>query len=124
MFLDLQFGTLREPLSGREWSPAKSRSEIARRVASYRARGLARGDRVLIRFGNRLEFFAELLALWELGACPVPVDSRLTDFEVNNGRVTFRFADVKQGDQVRIIVYAEIRGGVLPHPSGLTFKVL
>jgi oxalate---CoA ligase len=84
MFLDLQIGRLVEPLAGRSWSPAQVRGEVARRVASYRARGLARGDRVLIRFGNRLEFFAELLALWELGACAVPVDGRLTDFEIAN----------------------------------------
>src|SRR5688572_28304218 len=84
MFLDLQVGNLVEPLSGRRWLPAETWLQVARRVASYRSLGLARGDRVLIRFGNRIEFFAELLALWQLGACAVPVDSRLTDFEVGN----------------------------------------
>ena len=35
-------------------------------------------------FGNRLEFFAELLAIWRLGGCAIPVDARLTAFEVEN----------------------------------------
>ena len=33
-------------------------------------------------FGNRLELFAELLALWHMGACVIPVDARLTAYEV------------------------------------------
>jgi acyl-CoA synthetase (AMP-forming)/AMP-acid ligase II len=32
--------------------------------------------------GNTLEFFADLLALWALGACAAPVDPRLTAFEI------------------------------------------
>jgi acyl-CoA synthetase (AMP-forming)/AMP-acid ligase II len=40
------------------------------------------GDRVFVHYGNRLEFFADLLAVWHLGACLVPVDSRLTAFEI------------------------------------------
>jgi class 3 adenylate cyclase len=41
-----------------------------------------------------------------------------------DGMLTFRFANVKRGDQLRVIVFAETHGGNLPHPSGLTFKVL
>lgn len=40
------------------------------------------GDRVFLPFGNSLEFFAELLAIWKLGACAVPIDARLTAFEI------------------------------------------
>jgi len=53
-----------------------------RRIAYYRRQGVAPGDRVLIHFGNTLEFFVDLLALWRLGACVVPIDARLTAFEV------------------------------------------
>lgn len=53
-----------------------------RRTARFQRQGLAAGDRVFLVFGNRLEFFAELLAIWRLGACAVPVDARLTAFEV------------------------------------------
>jgi len=66
--------------------PALDRAEIgrqvARRIARFERRGLGRGDRVFLPFGNRLEFFAELLAIWRLGGCAVPIDARLTAFEV------------------------------------------
>jgi acyl-CoA synthetase (AMP-forming)/AMP-acid ligase II len=82
MFLDLQVGLLAEPLSGRRWEPADVTREVALRVARFQRHGLTRGDRVFLPFGNRLEFFAELLAAWQLGACAVPIDARLTPFEV------------------------------------------
>ncbi len=83
MFLDLKVGALAEPISGRHWAGTDIRREVARRTARLRRHGLAAGDRVFLLFGNRLEFFAELLAIWRLGACAVPVDARLTAFEVN-----------------------------------------
>jgi acyl-CoA synthetase (AMP-forming)/AMP-acid ligase II len=82
MFLELRFGRLVEPVSGRAWEADETRRQVASRLAAYRARGMRRGDRVFLHLGNRLEFFAELLAVWEAGACAIPVDGRLTPFEV------------------------------------------
>ena len=82
MFLDLQFGNLIEPLTGRRWTPADTRMRIEARVGAYAAAGLSRGDRVFIHFGNCPEFFAELLAVWTLGACAIPIDARFTAFEI------------------------------------------
>lgn len=82
MFLDLRLGALVEPLAKRRWEPDHIAIEMARRIARFQRLGLARGDRVFLTFGNRLEFFAELLAIWRLGACAVPIDARLTAFEV------------------------------------------
>lgn len=82
MLLDLQIGALAEPVSGRRWDNAAIDREVACRIARLRAHGLARGNRVFLTFGNRLEFFTELLAIWHLGACAVPIDARLTPFEV------------------------------------------
>ena len=82
MFLDLEPGNLVEPISGRAWDRASIQREVALRVARFQTHGLQRGDRVFMPFGNRLEFFAELLAIWRLGACAVPIDARLTPFEV------------------------------------------
>ncbi|HEX4994092.1 MAG TPA: class I adenylate-forming enzyme family protein [Methylomirabilota bacterium] len=56
--------------------------EVSARAARYRRRGLRPGDRVLLHFGNRLEFFAELLAVWRSGAVAVPVDGTLTRVEL------------------------------------------
>lgn len=82
MLLDLQPGNLTEAVSGRRWSRDDVAREVALRVARLEARGVVPGDRVLLPFGNRLEFFAELLAAWRAGACSVPIDARLTAFEV------------------------------------------
>ncbi|MCM8594618.1 class I adenylate-forming enzyme family protein [Accumulibacter sp.] len=82
MFVDLRVGNLVEPLTGRRWESPEVGRQVALRVARLQARGLARGDRVFLPFGNRLEFFAELLAIWKLGGCAVPIDARLTPFEV------------------------------------------
>ncbi|RMF96070.1 MAG: long-chain fatty acid--CoA ligase [Gammaproteobacteria bacterium] len=82
MFLDLQPGQLIEALDGRRWTPAQLWPEVARRVGALKRLGLQPGERVFLHFGNRLEFFAELLATWYCGACAIPLDARLTAFEV------------------------------------------
>jgi acyl-CoA synthetase (AMP-forming)/AMP-acid ligase II len=82
MFLDLNVGQIVEPISGRKWTQAEIHHEIAKRTARFQRHGLARGHRVFMPFGNRLEFFAELIAIWRLGACAIPIDARLTAYEI------------------------------------------
>lgn len=82
MFVDLDVGTLHEPLSGRRWEPASVRREVARRLVHFRQHQLQPADRVFIGYGNRLEFFADLLSVWHLGGVAVPIDARLTPFEI------------------------------------------
>lgn len=84
MLFDLSVGNLIEPVSGRRWDQAEIRGQVARRIARFQKSGLAPKDRVFLAFGNRLEFFAELLAVWRLGGCAIPIDSRLTAFEAEN----------------------------------------
>jgi oxalate---CoA ligase len=78
----MRIGTLIEPLTGRRWSPAETRARVEARAAAFTARGLTSGERVIVLYGNSLEFFADLLALWRLNACAVTVDPRLTAFEI------------------------------------------
>jgi len=75
-------GELHEPLSGRVWDPPTIRRQRNRRAALYASAGIAPGDLVFLHHGNTLEFFADLLALWTVGAVAAPVDPRLTAFEV------------------------------------------
>jgi acyl-CoA synthetase (AMP-forming)/AMP-acid ligase II len=75
-------GELSEPLSGRTWDRRTIRRQWQRRAAHYAGAGVERGDLVFLHHGNTLEFFADLLALWALGACAAPVDPRLTVFEI------------------------------------------
>jgi len=105
MFVDLSVGNLAEPVSGRRWERQEIGRQVALRIARFQSRGLARGDRVFLPFGNRLEFFAELLAIWRLGACAVPIDARLTPFEVRTlaAAATPRLAVVDNATDSRII---------------------
>ena len=82
MLMDLRTGNIVEAVAGRRWDPQEVARQVARRVARLQLMGLQPGDRVFMPFGNRLEFFAELLAVWRLGACAVPIDARLTAFEI------------------------------------------
>ena len=84
MLVELQVGNLIEPFSDRHWDRAEIKRQVARRIIRFQARELRPGDRVFLLFGNRLEFFAELLAIWQLGGCAIPIDARLTPFEVEN----------------------------------------
>ena len=82
MFLSLRVGNLIEPLTGRRWTPRDVHMRVEARIGALAAAGLGRGDRAFIHFGNCHEFFAELLAVWSLGACAIPIDPRFTPFEI------------------------------------------
>lgn len=84
MFVDLQVGSLSEPLTGRHWDRRSVEREWAYRVSLFRGHGLVPGDRVFLHYGNCCEFFVDLLAIWSLGGCAIPIDPRLTAFEVGN----------------------------------------
>jgi oxalate---CoA ligase len=90
MYVDLTVGNLIEPVGNRQWDRHEIGRQVGRRIARLRRHGVIRGDRVFLPFGNRLEFFAELLAIWRVGACAVPIDGRLTAFEVQTLIATTR----------------------------------
>ena len=94
MFADLKCGALSELESGRRWSSQEVAAVVASRAAQLRAVGLQHGDRLFILYGNNRQFFVDLLAAWNTGATVVPVDNRLTPFELQNleRTVTPRFA--------------------------------
>jgi acyl-CoA synthetase (AMP-forming)/AMP-acid ligase II len=82
MRLQRSVGRLEEPLTGRRWDREAILARVQARVAHYERRGLGPAERVFLHHGNTLEFFADLLAVWTLGGCAVPIDPRLTPFEV------------------------------------------
>ncbi len=77
-----QIGDIHEPLTGRSRSGVELAQETLRRRGGLAAAGVAPGDRVILGHGNDIEFFTSLPALWHLGACAVPLDPRLTPFEI------------------------------------------
>jgi acyl-CoA synthetase (AMP-forming)/AMP-acid ligase II len=104
MTADPVVGALAEPISGRRWEPAEVGHQVGARCHRYRGAGVAPGDRVFLHFGNRLEFFADLLAIWRLGAAAVPLDPRLTAWEVERlietARPRLALTDDDTGDAV------------------------
>jgi acyl-CoA synthetase (AMP-forming)/AMP-acid ligase II len=75
-------GRVIEPLSGRAWSPTEIGRRLRGRRELFNGLGLTTGDRVFLHHGNTLEFFVDLLAVWHVGGCAIPIDPRLTRFEV------------------------------------------
>lgn len=90
MLIDLQPGRLIEPLTPRGWSRTEVISQVFSRAHRYYGIGIGAGDRVFLHYGNNMEFFADLLALWRLGAVAIPIDGRLTSFEVERLAQTVR----------------------------------
>jgi acyl-CoA synthetase (AMP-forming)/AMP-acid ligase II len=84
MFFDLAPGCLIEPLTGRTWSSREIGGRVFARMQHLQREGLRHGDRVFVLYGNKIEFFVDVLAAWHSGASLVPIDSRLTSFEIEN----------------------------------------
>ena len=82
MFSALQVGAITEPLTRRKWDRQTIIREFHKRIHSYHEQGMRESDRVFLHFGNKVEFFVDVLAIWSLGGCVIPIDSRLTPFEV------------------------------------------
>jgi acyl-CoA synthetase (AMP-forming)/AMP-acid ligase II len=82
MFVNLTFGSLTEPLTDKHWDREAVRQRYRQRLAFYARRGLAPADRVFLHYGNTPEFLVDLVAIWGLGGCAIPIDSRLTPFEI------------------------------------------
>ncbi|MDM0015520.1 ATP-dependent acyl-CoA ligase [Variovorax sp. J22P168] len=62
-------------VAGRAWSHADAASAAAGRAAALAQAGLARGDRVALMSGNRIEFLEVFLGAGWLGAVAVPINT-------------------------------------------------
>src|SRR3954454_11081110 len=64
------------------WNYRELAERIARLAGGLRARGLMRGDRVLLSLENCGEFLELLFGCWAAGLCAVPANARLHPREV------------------------------------------
>lgn len=60
-----------DPASGARWSYAELDARADRLAAGLRARGVAKGDKVVVQLPNVAEFFEVVFALFRMGALPV-----------------------------------------------------
>jgi acyl-CoA synthetase (AMP-forming)/AMP-acid ligase II len=88
MFIDLKVGNLIEPLTGRRWDQEKILRRISASMVCLRSQGISDSDSVFLHYGNTIEFFVDLLSVWYLGGCVIPIDPRLTAFEVETLAMT------------------------------------
>lgn len=70
-------GAIVDARLGRRVSPVELRREVLRRAAVCAALGLGPGARAALWRGNGWELLADLLAVWETGACAVVLDPAL-----------------------------------------------
>ena len=84
MFIGTQIGNLFEPLTGRKWDRARIDQEFNARLAYYHEHGIRPLDRIFLLYGNHIEFFIDLLAIWNLGGIVIPIDPKLTAPEVES----------------------------------------
>jgi oxalate---CoA ligase len=61
---------------------AKIFKEMTIRAKILKDSGVGRGDKVIISHGNSPEFFIDLFAVWEVGACAACLNPNATDFEL------------------------------------------
>ncbi len=68
-------GSLTEVKTGETWNSARLKEEILRRASMYSAAKIECGDKIILLHNNNNKFFADLFALWMVGACVSCLDS-------------------------------------------------
>jgi len=122
MILGRAFGTLVESDTGKQLSPAEASAAIAVSAARLRATGVGRGDRVLLLDANRASFFIDVTAAWTLGACAVPLDPRISAFELCRIADALRpravvWRSCSSNDEPRLCALAQLGMPLLTEPS-------
>ncbi len=77
-------GSIIDAQTGREWSAQELHSASAQRTSVLTAAGIGRDARVAVYHGGSAAFFADLFAVWEIGACAVCLNPGLTPEELVN----------------------------------------
>jgi oxalate---CoA ligase len=85
-------GSLFDLVTDRRWDTNQLNNEIVSREQQFDALGITFGDRILLCHGGSLEFFADLLAVWRVGACAICIDPRLPLVQIEN---ISNFSEVK-----------------------------
>lgn len=74
-FSVFKLGCITDLSIGEYWDSNTLVSEIVKRCAYYMTEGVKPGDKIVILHGNNNRFFADLFAVWNVGACAVCLDA-------------------------------------------------
>ncbi len=77
-----QLGSIRVE-GGEIWTTERLSKEVDRRTKILSSLTIGRADKVLILHGGSPVFFADLLAVWNVGACAACLNPNSTEHEVN-----------------------------------------
>jgi acyl-CoA synthetase (AMP-forming)/AMP-acid ligase II len=84
LFSFAAMGSVTDLATGSEWSGWEVRGAAASRCRELARAGVGRGGCVVIAHDEPGAFFADLFAVWSLGACAAVVNSQLTPDELSN----------------------------------------
>ena len=83
-FAPMAVGGIKDVALGLTWDTAAFYDEVNRRVAALSLMGIGRGSIVAIGHGGTARFFADLFAVWNVGAAAACLDPSLTPNELRN----------------------------------------
>lgn len=104
-------GSLLEYSTGAEIEGGDLRRAVAVRARELRAQGISEGKRILLTQGNTIPFFIDLLALWELRACAVPVDPSSPATELRAIAAHCETAEAPESGEALILYTSGTSGG-------------
>lgn len=79
-----QLGAVTDLVSSEMWDTAHLATQVSRRTSVLARLGLKRDGYAVLAHGNTPTFFADLLAIWQTGACAVCANPGLTAGELTN----------------------------------------
>ena len=79
-----KFGTIEDVGLGLRWDAPTLAKEVEGRAAALAKMQIGRGSMVAIAHHNSAHFFADLFAVWAMGAAAICLDSSLTQAELDN----------------------------------------
>lgn len=103
-------GRLTDPGCGVDWRSAELKRQVERRVRALADAGLGPGQFCLIAHSGTPYYFADLLAVWRVGACAVPLNPAATGYEIENIAAYLSPSLILTGPENK----KEIAGGKVP----------
>lgn len=80
--LPLSIGNIFDAEASKYYSSTEIHLLVEQRSLGLFTKGIRKGDKIVIRHGNSIQFYVDLFACWKLGACAIPVDPTISATEL------------------------------------------
>ena len=107
LFFIQSLGELTETKTRERWNSHRLKTEVLKRTNFYYEKGVKKGDCVAILHNNNNCFFADLFALWAIGACVSCLDQEIGANEFKNitKELSFSYIVIKRKLPEKLINY-------------------